>query len=161
MITVREIEGTSHIFTLTNGANFRLKAREVANVENNLISNDFHNAEKIGLITMEVYSPPTPETDPTITLSDGITYLYSDEAIETLTVTLKSNLSRGFVSQITLEVFDEIPSVNLTNTGNYSVKHKGDSSYSDLVITPSATSKTVTITFSYDGINMNVYTVEV
>ena len=64
---------------------------------------------------------------------------------------------QGFIASV---VFKSPPTVTLTNTGSYTIATKGDGTWASLVLTPTA-SKTVTMIFNYDGINMNVYVSEI
>jgi len=99
-------------------------------------------------------------TAPTVTLEDNNEYIYSDDAITALDITLDSAYDTGFIASVVLVSSASAPTITLINTGSYTVKTKGDGSWASLVLTPTA-SKTVTMIFNYDGINMNVYVSEV
>lgn len=111
-------------------------------------------AEKVVITT------DTTDTTPEITLADNNEYIYSDDAITTLDITLASGYTAGFIASVIFISPASAPTVTLTNTGSYTVKTKGDGEWASLVLTPTA-SKTVTMIFNYDGINMNVYVSEV
>jgi len=98
-------------------------------------------------------------TTPTKSLVDNKEYVYSNSAITTLGITLASSYSAGFIASVVFKSPSTAPTVTLTNTGSYTIATKGEGSWSSLVLTPTA-SKTVTMIFNYDGVNMNVYVSE-
>jgi hypothetical protein len=107
-----------------------------------------------------IITSDTTDTTPEVTLADNNEYIYSDDAITTLDITLASGYTAGFIAGVVFVSPASAPTVTLTNTGSYTVKTKGDGTWASLVLTPTA-SKTVTMIFNYDGINMNVYVSEV
>ena len=102
----------------------------------------------------------TTSTTPTISLVTNNEYIFSDDAITTLGITLSSGYTAGFIASVVFVSPASAPTVTLTNTGSYTIKTKGDGTWASLVLTPKA-SKTVTMIFNYDGINMNIYVSEV
>lgn len=106
-----------------------------------------------------IITSDTTDTTPEVTLADNNEYIYSDDAITTLDITLASSYSAGFIASVVFVSPASAPTVTLTNTGSYTVKTKGDGEWASLVLTPSV-SKTVTMIFNYDGINMNIYVSE-
>ena len=106
-----------------------------------------------------IITSDTTSTTPTVSLVDNNEYVFSDDAITTLGITLSSGYTAGFIASVVFVSPASAPTVTLTNTGSYTVKTKGDGEWASLVLTPSV-SKTVTMIFNYDGINMNVYVSE-
>ena len=101
------------------------------------------------------------ETDSTTTaitqaLAVNTQYIYSNTAITSLGITLSPGYSAGFIASVVFISPSSAPSFNLTNTGSYTLKLRGDGTISGTTYTPSA-SRTCTVIFSYDGINMNIY----
>lgn len=115
------------------------------------------NTNKEDKVTITTDSTSTTPTKSLVTNNE---YVYSNSAITTLGITLASSYSAGFIASVVFKSPSTAPTVTLTNTGSYTVKTKGDGSWASLVLTPTA-SKTVTMMFNYDGINMNVYVSEV
>ena len=105
-------------------------------------------------------TPDIADTTPEVTLADNNEYTYSVADITTLDITLASGYSAGFIASVVFVSSASAPTVTLVNTGSYTVKTKGNGTWASLVLTPTA-SKTVTMIFNYDGINMNVYVSEV
>lgn len=103
-------------------------------------------------------------TNPAVSLADSNQYIYTNESIVEVSVTLVSNLSAGFISMVVFK--SRVPPADsttfvITNTGGYTLKLRGDGLISGTTVyTPSA-SRTCTVLFAYDGINMNVYISEV
>ena len=99
-------------------------------------------------------------TTPTVSLVHNREYVFSDDAITTLGITLSSGYTAGFIASVVFVSPASAPTVTLTNIGSYTIATKGDGTWASLVLTPKA-SKTVTMIFNYDGINMNIYVSEV
>jgi len=127
---------------------------EVAKVTDKADQTDVDLKEDITIFTTD-----TTSTTPTKTLVHNNEYIFSDDAITTLGITLSSGYSAGFIASVVFISPASAPTVTLTNTGAYTIKDKGDGSWSSLVFTPTV-STTVTMIFNYDGINMNVYVSE-
>ncbi len=107
-----------------------------------------------------IITTDTTDTTPEVTLADNNEYIYSDDAITALDITLASGYTAGFIASVVFVSPASAPTVTLTNTGSYTIATKGDGTWASLVLTPTA-SKTVTMIFNYDGINMNIYVSEV
>ena len=101
----------------------------------------------------------TTSTTPTLSLVTNNEYVFSDDAITTLGITLSSGYTAGFIASVVFVSPASAPTVTLTNTGSYTIATKGDGTWASLVLTPTV-SKTVTMMFNYDGIKMNVYVSE-
>lgn len=97
---------------------------------------------------------------PTVTLADNNEYIFTNAAISAVGITLASGYEKGFIASVVFKSPASASAVTLTNTGSYTVKTKGDGEWDSLELTPSV-SKTVTMIFNYDGINMNIYVSEV
>lgn len=100
----------------------------------------------------------------TATLADSNMYVYSYSALEEITINIPSGITAGFVSIVVFACPSAPVTVSLVNAGSYTLKFKGDGtiyiSDTETRYIPT-TLKTCTVVFSYDGINMNVYTSEV
>ena len=107
-----------------------------------------------------IITTDTTDTTPEVTLADNNEYIYSNAAITDLDITLPSGLSTGFIASVVVKIPASVFTISIVNTGSYTVKTKGDGTWASLVLTPTA-SKTVTMIFNYDGINMNIYVSEV
>ena len=107
-----------------------------------------------------IITTDTTDTTPEVTLADNNEYIYSNAAITDLDITLPSGLSTGFIASVVVKIPASVFTISIVNTGSYTVKTKGNGTWASLVLTPTA-SKTVTMIFNYDGINMNVYVSEV
>lgn len=114
------------------------------------------NTNKEDKVTITTDSTSTTPTKSLVTNNE---YVYSNSAITTLGITLASSYSAGFIASVVFKSPSTAPTVTLTNTGSYTIATKGDGTWASLVLTPTA-SKTVTMIFNYDGINMNVYVSE-
>ena len=106
-----------------------------------------------------IITSDTTDTTPEVTLADNNEYIYSNAAITDLDITLPSGLSAGFIASVVVKIPASVFTISIVNTGSYTVKTKGDGTWVSLVLTPTA-SKTVTMIFNYDGINMNIYVSE-
>jgi len=49
---VREVMGKSHVFTLTDGADIRISARETVEVLDERVSGELYIAQKMGLVLL-------------------------------------------------------------------------------------------------------------
>ena len=107
-----------------------------------------------------IITTDTTDTTPEVTLADNNEYIYSNAAITDLDITLPSGLSTGFIASVVVKIPASVFTISIVNTGSYTVKTKGNGTWASLVLTPTA-SKTVTMIFNYDGINMNIYVSEV
>ena len=114
------------------------------------------NTNKEDKVTITTDSTSTTPTKSLVTNNE---YVYSNSAITTLGITLASSYSAGFIASVVFISPSSAPTVTLTNTGSYTIATKGDGTWDSLELTPTA-SKTVTMMFNYDGINMNVYVSE-
>ena len=139
-----------------------------ASIVNNLIADDTDkalsaaqgkalNTNKADKATITTDSS---DTSPEVTLADNNEYIYSNAAITDLDITLPSGLSAGFIASVVVKIPASAPTISIINTGSYTIATKGDGTWASLVLTPTC-SKTVTMIFNYDGINMNVYVSEV